>query len=82
MFLIVSSTIGLPLEMLLPLLEKNNMVIDWIDFYNCSIKGGWSQKTTLMKIKTALGDCFGSQYKKEVLKRLYFYLKEEHNGIQ
>jgi hypothetical protein len=76
MFLIVSSTIGLPLEVLLPMLDKHNMVVDWVDFYESSIKGGWSRKTVLNKIESALGDCFGKQYKNEIMKRLYFYLKE------
>ena len=75
MFPIVSSTIGLPLEMLLPDLEKNNMVIDWVDFYQEALRSGWTEKTTIIKIETAVGDYFGTEYKQEVVKRLYDSIK-------
>jgi hypothetical protein len=77
MFLIVSSTIGLPLEEFLPILDKNNMVIDWIDFYCSSLKNGWSRKTVLNKIETGVSDYFGNEYKNEVMKRLFFFERRQ-----
>lgn len=75
-FEIFSSLTGLPLDIILLQLDKNNMIVDWIDFYEESIKGGWKNKTTFNKIETVIGDYYGPEYKKEVIKRLTFYLGE------
>lgn len=75
-FKIFSSLTGLPLDIILLQLDKNNMIVDWIDFYEESIKGGWKNKTTLNKIETVVGDYYGPEYKKELMKRLTFYLGE------
>ena len=50
------------------------MVVDWVDYYDESLKYGWSTKTSLNRIETAVGDYFGQQYKEEVMKRLHFYI--------
>ncbi len=73
-FLISSSITGLPLDNIIQLLEKQNMVVDWIDYYEESLKYGWSTKTSLNRIETAVGDYFGTRYKEEVMGRLQFYI--------
>lgn len=73
-FLISSSITGLPLDNIIQLLEKQNMVVDWIDYYEESLKYGWSTKTSLNRIETAVGDYFGTRYKGEVMSRLQFYI--------
>lgn len=74
-FLITSSLTGLPLDNVLQLLEENNMVVDWVDYYEESLKYGWSTKTSLNRIETAVGDYFGTKYKEEVMERLNFYIR-------
>lgn len=59
------------------MLDKEGMVVDWIDYYEESLKNGWSTKTALNRIETAVGDYFGNTYKEEVIKRLGFYIKKQ-----
>lgn len=73
-FPLLSSTTGLPLEIIISFFDENNIIIDWLDLYKSSIEGGWSEKTILNKIETAIGDCYGGDYKKEFMKRLFFCL--------
>lgn len=60
--------------MILQQLDKENMIVDWIDFYEETLKSGWSIKTCFNRIETALGDYYGISYKNEVMKRLKFYV--------
>lgn len=69
----MSSRLGVPLEFLLEILQKQNMVVDWIQFYEDSVKHGWSYKTTRLRIDSSVGDIYGSEYREEVLKKLDWY---------
>lgn len=51
------------------------MVVDWLDYYDESLRNGWSTKTSLNRIETAVGDYFGTKYKDEVMLRLNLYIK-------
>jgi len=51
------------------------MVVDWIDYYEESLKYGWSTKTSLNRIETAVGDYFGKEYKNEIMSRINLYIK-------
>ena len=56
------------------------MLIDWIDYYECSLQCNWNLKTTLNKIQTALLDTKGKDYSLDVMNRLKYYIslrKEE-----
>jgi hypothetical protein len=74
-FPVFSSLTGLPLQDILLILEQNNMVVDWVDFYEQSIKGGWRSDRTIMKIRDSVGDVFGSEVGIKIIERLNFYLK-------
>lgn len=76
----VSSTTGLPLEILLDLIDKKGMCVDWIDFYEEAIKNGWKEKTIYNRIETSTGEIYGSKQKEEILKRLKFYVERSKNG--
>lgn len=69
-----SSMTGLPLDNVLQLLDNENMVVDWVDYYEESLRYGWSTKTSINRIETAVGDYFGPKYKEEVMKRLHLYI--------
>lgn len=66
----VTSTIGLPLEIILNTLTKQGMVIDWKNFYKDSFKNGQKPDRIIMRIESVVGDCFGSKYREEVSRRL------------
>lgn len=51
------------------------MVVDWVDFYDQSVKEGWKSERTLVKIRESVGDVFGSQVGEVIIERLNFYLK-------
>jgi len=63
-------TFGLPLDIIFDLCKRNNLVIDWIDFFEWSQKVGWSQKTLFNRIEHPLIDVYGTEYTTIILKRL------------
>ncbi len=69
----ITSSFGLPIEVILDILTKNGMVIDWIDYYESSLSSGCNRNTIINRIESAVGDCFGSKYREEVMKRLKEY---------
>ena len=70
LFLVHSSLTGLPLEDCLKFLKEQNMVVDWIDFIEDSIKYEWKMKTTLIRIETSVTEVYGKEYCQEVMKRI------------
>ena len=78
-FPLFSSLTGLPLQDILEILKQNNMVVDWVDFYEQSIKEGWKPDRTIIKIRDSVGDVFGSKYGEEVKKRLIIFKKRGEN---
>ena len=58
------------MEYIIDILSKKNMVVDWKDFYEESLKSGCKESSVITKIESAVGDCFGSEYREEVSKRL------------
>jgi hypothetical protein len=68
----MSSVLGLPLDIILCTLKQNNMVVDWVEFFESSKKCGWPEKTTLNRISTEVCEVFGPEYRDEVIKRLKF----------
>lgn len=74
-FFLYSSYTGLPFQDILETLKKNNMIPDWINFYEESVKEGWKPDRTITKIRDSVGDVFGSEYGEEVKKRLFFLKK-------
>ncbi len=73
-FPIFSSLTGLPLPDIIDTLYNNDIIIDWMDFYNQAMKEGWKPNRTLVKIKDSVEDVFGTEYANEVIKRINFCL--------
>lgn len=63
-------TLGLPLEILFMEMKKNDLVPDWVDFYNCAIAQGWKKKTILSRLGTAIRASYGKEFELYVLKIL------------
>ena len=72
----ITSSIGLPLEIILDTLTKQNMIIDWVDFIKTSLEKGSKLNTILYRVESAIGDCLGPLYKEEVMKRIKFLYDE------
>jgi hypothetical protein len=67
---IFMSTLGLPLDVLFTILKENNIIIDWIDFYQDCIKNGWKHQTIINKLEHSLFDVYGKEYKNVIIERL------------
>ena len=78
----VSSRLGLPLEFVLDILIRNNMVVDWIRFYEDSVRSGWSYKTLRLRVDSSLGDIYGSDYRDQVLKRLDCHHSHQQKHVE
>jgi len=63
-------TTGLPLTDLFMMCQQNNMQPCWIDFYNQSMTAGWKHKTVTSRLREALCDCYGVEYRDVVISRL------------
>jgi len=73
-----SDTYGLPLDMILEELEKENGVVDWEQYYKDAKKAGWRKDTIIKKIKM---DITNSDLKDRVVK--YFQsMLEDKNDIK
>ncbi len=75
-------TFGLPLVDLVILIRKNDLIIDWISFYEDAEKAGWKNKTIMNKIEGALVDAhYDKDYKDEVIKRLRYCILKKRKLI-
>ena len=71
---------GIPLDVIVGYLDSQNMVVDWIDFYERSLDCNWKIKSTVSKIERVLLDIKGKEYSDEVILRLKYYIGEKENG--
>lgn len=69
-FPLFGSLTGLPLEDLVYLLNQNNMVVDWIDFYREGLKHGWKEERMLERIKLSVSETYGQKQAEETVRRL------------
>lgn len=72
-------TYGVPLDTTVQFLYDNNLLIDWIEFLESSIKEGWNLKSTLVKIETSLIDIRGKEYTDDVVLRLKYYISKRNS---
>lgn len=70
-------TRGVPLDVIVKFLDSKNMLIDWIDFYEKSLKCNWKIKSTISKIEVTLLDVMGKEHSDEVITRLKYYIGEQ-----
>jgi hypothetical protein len=72
-------TLGVPFEVVLELVNKENFVIDWIGFFETSFNTGWSLKTLLNRIENPIIDILGREYFKRVKQNLDFWYFSIYN---
>ena len=66
---------GLPLDIMLDLMKENNMVPDWIDFYNEASASGWKDKTIRNRVHSAASSAYGNDFGNTVLSKLNAYIE-------
>jgi len=72
-FPLFSSLTGLPLEDILEVLKQNNMIVDWLDFYDQAMEENWKPKRTLLKIRDSVGEVYGSKVGEEIMKKFKIF---------
>ena len=73
-------TQGVPMEIVIDFFEKNNMIVDWIVFYEQASKSGWKLKTIKDRIKYPLLDCYGTEYTNTIMERLEEHMRSLDSG--
>lgn len=76
MFLYHSSITGLPLDVIVQELYEAGCIVDWIEFAQDGLKGGWSFKRILERIDYALIDVFGIEYRDYVISKLTLIVEQ------
>lgn len=73
-----SETYGLPLTEILYKLNKENIVIDWMDYYISARDSGIIPERIFERMSHAIADVLGSKYRDKVLERLKYliYIEE------
>lgn len=67
-------TKGLPLDFMLMYLDKDEYVVDWIEFIHTSVQHNWNLRGTLTKLENALYDVYGRcEYSERIIKVLNEY---------
>ena len=61
---------GIPLDVLLSVLEKNNSVIDWSDFLEEAVSTGWNLNTIVTRVTEAVSDSYDRDSGDEIIKRI------------
>jgi hypothetical protein len=72
--------IGLPLQFVIDELNKNNCLVDWIDFIEYSIDKNWNILQTMSKIEESLIDS-DKTYKETVIYKLKLYLINKYSDF-
>ena len=75
LFPLMSSVLGTPLDLLLSILKQQDMVVDWVEFYESSKKHGWTDKTVLLRISTEVSEVYGPKYRDVVISKLKEYIE-------
>ena len=67
-------TKGLPLDFMFMYLDKDEYVVDWLEFVQTSLEHNWNIRGTLTKLENSLIDVYGRcEYSETVIKRLNDY---------
>lgn len=73
---IFMSTLGLPFDILLDTIDKNGIIIDWVDFCKNALNDGWKKTTLFNKINEASSDVYEKEYCESLMIRINLILEE------
>ena len=65
-----TSITGLPLEDILKILDKNNMMINWLEYIKDSLQCNWKFERTIERIRNVLIDLYGSDYANLIIEKI------------
>lgn len=74
------STKGVPLELLVELLNGHRMVVDWPDYLLSAVGSGQNLRSLQTKITMAIGEVFGPMYREQFEIRLRALLANVENA--
>ena len=63
-------TNGMPMDILLTIMDEKNMVPSWTQFVIDALNAGWKEKTIIHRVSEATTDVFGPEYSDIVIKRI------------
>ena len=61
---------GLPLDVMLDCLKKNNIIPDWLTFYVEVLRAGMQHDRIISKLDEAIHDIYGSKFRDTVIERI------------
>lgn len=65
---------GVPLTIVLDYLNENELIPDWIDFLQETIKSNWNIKSTQEKISQSCFEVYGSEHRDVVMKNIELWI--------
>jgi hypothetical protein len=68
---------GIPLDLLLDHFRKNNLIVDWVDFYNTARTFNWNIRTIMARIEESVTIAYGRDYCSNLMDRLRFATCEQ-----
>lgn len=73
---------GVQLEFMIDSILSQGAFIDWILFYEDSLKAKWLTSTTIKKIQYSLQETMGIEYTNQVIYRLKIYISQREQSIK
>lgn len=73
------STYGLPLVEFLYEAEEQNMVVDWVDYYDTALIKGMKSDRILTQVESAVREVYGETYCSTVMKLFELYIRTKLN---
>ncbi len=70
-----TSTYGYPLVELLYDMQDKDLVVEWIDYYKCSLASGMKSDRILGRMREAILEVYGDKHCKAVMDRMTLYLE-------
>ena len=70
-----TSTYGYPLVELLYDMQGEDLVVDWLDFYESALKFGMKSDRILGRMSEAINEVYGAKHCEAVMNRMEIYLE-------
>ena len=65
---------GIHLTNVLDHFNNNDMIPDWIDFFQSTIKSNWNPKSTIEKISQSCFEVYGPEHRDVVIRNLKYWI--------
>jgi hypothetical protein len=61
--------------------KEHNLIPDWIDFIEQSIKYSWRLDSTLERISSSCFEVYGKQERDEIIQRLKYWIAKQFSPL-